>query len=65
MEGEQTVNARDTQNPPGGSQDVEASGRKKTYTAPVLTDYGPIGKLTQGGSFVGTDAMSMMMLACL
>jgi hypothetical protein len=61
MEGEHDVKAGDTRNPPGRSQDIEASRRKKkTYTPPVLIHYGPIGKLTQSGTYVGTDFRSMM-----
>ena len=38
---------------------------KRRYTPPELVEYGPVGKLTRGGSFTGGDAMAMMMLACL
>ncbi len=54
------MKAAETKNPSSRSpQDAESSGQKKVYTAPVLTDYGPIGKLTQTGSAVGADATSM------
>jgi len=28
---------------------------KQAYSAPVLTDYGSVSKLTMGGGFVGND----------
>jgi hypothetical protein len=63
--GSQEASAARAGVPDTGATHEAAARRKKTYTAPVFTDYGPIGKLTQSGSFTGTDAMSRMLLSCL
>jgi hypothetical protein len=34
-----------------------------TYRPPVLTAYGSIAKLTQGGNFSETDGQNLMMIA--
>ena len=38
---------------------------KRPYAAPVLTEYGSIGKLTRGGSGTVGEAGTGMMVMCL
>jgi hypothetical protein len=43
-----------------------APSRKRRYAAPSLTEYGSIGKLTQGGSgTIGEGSGGMAMAMCL
>ena len=48
---------------PTGDTATPESGRKPPpYHSPVLTMYGSVAKLTQGGSYSGTDGVNTMMI---
>jgi hypothetical protein len=46
------------------AQPAESSARR-AWKRPVLTSYGPIGKLTQGGTGAKTDGASSRKATCL
>jgi len=50
----------------GKALEQTAPSRKRRYAAPSLTEYGSIGKLTQGGSgTTGEGSGGMAMAMCL
>ncbi len=42
-------------------QGTQTTGRLAVYSAPKLKEFGPVGKLTQGGSTGGSEAVNMGM----
>lgn len=55
----------DVQRPdaPPDNDRIGATRARRAYTAPHLTDYGPLAKLTQSGAFTANGDAGQMMMA--